>query len=132
MKLGIVGAGLIVNTMLEFIHEVDVELVAIAATPAEKEKLEQLQKVHGFKYIYTDFEEMLKNDEVEIVYMGVNNFLHYTFGKKVLEAGKHLIMEKPFTPTYRQAKELIDLPSVGSAKEFDLEGCAALNADLVI
>lgn len=36
-------------------------------------------------------------------------------------------------PIYKlAAKELIDLPSVGSAKEFDLEGCAALQADLVI
>lgn len=36
-------------------------------------------------------------------------------------------------PIYKlAASELIDLPSVGSAKEFDLEGCAALNADLVI
>ena len=36
-------------------------------------------------------------------------------------------------PIYKlAAKELIDLPNVGSAKEFDLEGCAALNADLVI
>lgn len=36
-------------------------------------------------------------------------------------------------PIYKlAAPELIDLPSVGSAKEFDLEGCAALNADLVI
>lgn len=36
-------------------------------------------------------------------------------------------------PIYKlAAKNLIDLPSVGSAKEFDLEGCAALNADLVI
>ena len=36
-------------------------------------------------------------------------------------------------PIYKlAAKELIDLPSVGSAKEFDLEGCAALKADLVI
>lgn len=36
-------------------------------------------------------------------------------------------------PIYKlAAKELIDLPSVGSAKEFDLEGCAALQPDLVI
>lgn len=36
-------------------------------------------------------------------------------------------------PIYKlAASELINLPSVGSAKEFDLEGCAALNADLVI
>lgn len=36
-------------------------------------------------------------------------------------------------PIYKlAASELIDLPNVGSAKEFDLEGCAALKADLVI
>ncbi len=36
-------------------------------------------------------------------------------------------------PVYRlSAPSIIDLPSVGSAKEFDLEGCAALNPDLVI
>ena len=62
MKLGIVGAGLIVNTLLQFIHEVDIELVAISATPQEEEKLLEMQKQHGFKYVYTDVDEMLKND----------------------------------------------------------------------
>ncbi|MDO4197877.1 MAG: Gfo/Idh/MocA family oxidoreductase [Erysipelotrichaceae bacterium] len=109
MKLGIVGAGLIVSTLLQFIHETDVELIAICATPNEKEKLEEMQKEHGFKYIYTDYDEFLKNDETEIVYMGVNNFLHYTFGKKALEAGKHIIMEKPYTSNYEQAKKLVDM-----------------------
>ena len=100
MKLGIVGAGLIVHTLLEFIHELDIELTAICATPAEMEKLEELQKKHGFRYIYTDIDEILKNEEIDTVYLGVNNHLHYLFGKKVLEAGKHLIMEKPFSSNY--------------------------------
>ena len=37
------------------------------------------------------------------------NHLHYEIAKKALENGKHVIVEKPFTPTYRQAKALIDL-----------------------
>ncbi|MBR5340900.1 MAG: Gfo/Idh/MocA family oxidoreductase [Erysipelotrichaceae bacterium] len=106
MKLGIVGAGLIVDTLLQFIHEVDIDLVAISATPAEIDKLNRLKEEHGFRYVYTDIDELLKNNEIDTVYLGVNNFLHYLFGKKVLEAGKNLIMEKPFTSNYEQAKNL--------------------------
>ncbi|MBO7698170.1 MAG: Gfo/Idh/MocA family oxidoreductase, partial [Erysipelotrichaceae bacterium] len=115
MRLGIIGAGLIVHTLLQFIHEVDIELIAISATPQEIDKLNQLKAEHGFKYVYTDIDELLKNDEVDTVYLGVNNQLHYLFGKKVLEAGKHLIMEKPFASNYDQARKLYDL-----AKEKDL------------
>ncbi|MBR0385786.1 MAG: Gfo/Idh/MocA family oxidoreductase [Erysipelotrichaceae bacterium] len=107
MKLGIVGAGLIVHTFLEFAHELKIDFVALSATPAEKEKLEQMQKEHGFKYIYTDYQEMLNIPEVDTVYLGVNNHLHYSFGKMALEAGKHIIMEKPFTSNYAQAKEIV-------------------------
>ena len=110
MKLGIVGAGLIVHTLLEFIHELDdIELVAISATPAEKEKLLDMQKEHGFKYVYTDVDEMLKNDEIDTVYLGVNNHLHFTFALKVLQANKHLILEKPFTSNYEQALKLVTM-----------------------
>ena len=106
MKLGIVGAGLIVHTLLQFIHEVDIDLVAICATPSEIDKLNQIKVEHGFKYVYTDIDELLKNEEIDTVYLGVNNQLHYLFGKKVLEANKNLIMEKPFTSNYRQAVNL--------------------------
>ena len=109
MKLGIIGAGLIVNTLLQFIHEVDIELTAICATPQEIDKLNQLKSEHGFRYVYTDIDELLKNEEIDTVYLGVNNQLHFLFGMKVLEANKNLIMEKPFSSNYNQAKKLCDL-----------------------
>ena len=109
MKLGIVGAGLIVHTLLEFIHELDIDLLAISATPAEKEKLLEMQKEHGFRYVYTDIADLLSNDEVDTVYLGVNNHLHYTFAKMALQAGKHIILEKPFTSNARQAENLIKM-----------------------
>lgn len=109
MKLGIVGAGLIVDTLLQFIHELDIELIAICATSKELDKLNRLKLEHGFKYVYTDVEEMLKNEEFDTVYLGVNNQLHYTFALKVLNANKNLIQEKPFTSNYKQAVKLVEL-----------------------
>ena len=47
MKVGILGAGMIVHDLLTFIHQVDgVELTAICALPEEKEKIEGMAKEH--------------------------------------------------------------------------------------
>ncbi len=109
MKLGIVGAGLIVHTLLQFIHELDIELVAISALPSDLPILHELRQQHGFRYVYTDYEEMLKNKEIDTIYLGVNNQFHYRYGKMALESGFHLIMEKPFTSNYEQAKKLKEI-----------------------
>lgn len=107
MKLGIVGAGLIVRTLLEFVHELpEIELVAISGLPADEETLKKWQPEHGFRYTYLDYDQMLENDEIDTVYVGVNNHLHFRFALKALQAGKHVILEKPFTSNYQQALKL--------------------------
>lgn len=47
--------------------------------------------------------------DIDTVYIGIVNSLHYSYAKKALMAGKNVILEKPFTGTYAQAKELFDL-----------------------
>jgi len=66
------------------------------------------------------YEEILESD-VDAIYVSLPVGLHYKWGKKVLESGKHLLLEKTFTETYRQAKELFDL-----AKELNLSCMEAL------
>ena len=56
------------------------------------------------------YEELLGSD-VDAIYVSLPVGLHYEWGKKVLESGKHLLMEKTFTEYYGQAKELFDLAS---------------------
>jgi predicted dehydrogenase len=107
MKLGIAGAGLIVETLMQFIDEVrEVEKVAICSLPVDLERMEKFAREHSIRKIYCDYEEMLKDGEIETVYLGVPNFMHYTMGKKALEAGKNVIMEKPFCSNYDQAQNL--------------------------
>lgn len=108
MNIGIIGAGAIVKTVLSFIGEIEaIQIQAICATPMEKEVLELLSSEHNIPNYYTNVEEMLENDQVEVVYVAVPNHLHYQFTRQSLEAGKHVICEKPFTSNLREAEELI-------------------------
>ena len=97
MKLGIVGAGLIVHTLLEFIEQLPIELTAICATPNEIDKLNDLKDRYGFSYAYTDYEEMLKNEKIDTIYIEENKSSHFHAVKdsfriyKVLLSGSSII-----------------------------------------
>ncbi|MDE3182944.1 MAG: Gfo/Idh/MocA family oxidoreductase [Bacteroidota bacterium] len=56
---------------------------------------------------YRSLEKMLADELIELVIVNTPNFTHYEYAKKALEAGKHVIVEKPFTVNVNEAKELI-------------------------
>lgn len=58
---------------------------------------------------YRTLEAMLADDLVELVIVNTPNYTHYEYAKKSLEAGKHVIVEKPFTIDVTQANDLIEL-----------------------
>ncbi|MDP4284327.1 MAG: Gfo/Idh/MocA family oxidoreductase [Bacteroidota bacterium] len=58
---------------------------------------------------YRKLEDMLADDAVELVIVNTPNYTHYEYAKKALEAGKHVIVEKPFTINIDEGKELIEL-----------------------
>ncbi|CAE6539865.1 unnamed protein product [Rhizoctonia solani] len=51
-------------------------------------------------------EEFLADPELQLVIITTPNETHYPFAKAALEAKKHVLLEKPVTPTYAEAKEL--------------------------
>jgi len=56
---------------------------------------------------YTDqLDDILNDRDIDIVIVATSSNVHYEMAKKVLNAGKHCIVEKPFTETIEQAKEL--------------------------
>ncbi|MEG0249552.1 MAG: Gfo/Idh/MocA family oxidoreductase [Peptostreptococcus sp.] len=109
MKLGIAGAGMIVKESLGVLKSLDIKLEGICATKHSEDKLKKLSKEYNIANYYTDFDEMLKNNEIDTVYVALPNILHYEFCKKALEAGKNVICEKPFTVKLRELEELFEL-----------------------
>ena len=109
MKIGIVGAGNIVPDFLEASKNIeDFEIVSISATENGRERMKKLSEEYGIKNIYTNYEDLL-NDDIDVVYIAIPNSLHYEFAKKAIERNKHIILEKPFTTTYKEAEELVEL-----------------------
>jgi scyllo-inositol 2-dehydrogenase (NADP+) len=53
--------------------------------------------------------DILKDDAIELVVVNTINETHYDFTRQVLEAGKHVVVEKPFTNTVREGQALINL-----------------------
>jgi predicted dehydrogenase len=66
------------------------------------------QKYPGVK-TFRSLDEMLADENIELVVVNTPNVTHYEYAKKALEAGRHIIVEKPFTATVEQAEELIEL-----------------------
>lgn len=65
--------------------------------------------------LYRSVEELCADKELELIVVNTPTHLHYAQAKQVLESGKHLIIEKPFVVTVKEAEELTAL-----AKKNDL------------
>jgi len=59
--------------------------------------------------IYTTLDDVLNDKDIELIVIATPNETHYEFAKKSLEAGKHVLVDKPVTSTVDQAKELGEL-----------------------
>lgn len=59
--------------------------------------------------VFRSFEDMLADKEIELVVVNTPSYTHYDYAKQSLQAGKHTIVEKPFTATVAQAEELVAL-----------------------
>ena len=120
-KIGIMGSGIISRTYLSDIKTFYKSLDVIACADTDIEHSRNLASEFGIKKAYTP-EELLNDEEVEIVINLTPPQLHVQLGKKIVAAGKHLFSEKPFAPSLKEAKEVLDLADekgvkVGSAPD---------------
>ena len=59
--------------------------------------------------IVRSFEELIKDPAIELIVVNTPDSTHYEYARLALEAGKHVIVEKPFTSTTEEGEELIAL-----------------------
>ena len=58
--------------------------------------------------IVTSYEELLENNSIDLIVVNTPTQLHYSMALAALKAGKHVVLEKPFTVKYKEAKELVE------------------------
>lgn len=110
INIAMLGTGKIVPEAIDAIQQGGkFNVAAIWARPHSKDKAEVLAQKFNIAKIYTDYEELLADPEIEFIYVGLVNAVHYEYTKKALMAGKNVILEKPFTVKFAEAEELANL-----------------------
>lgn len=110
MRLGIIGSGNIVIDCLEAIITIkEIKLTGICVREKSFDKGKELAEKYSISKVYTDYEEILNDKNIDTVYIGIVNNLHFEYTKKALKYGKNVICEKPFTSTAEELKILIEL-----------------------
>ena len=103
LRLGLLSTAAINAQILRGASETDrVELVAVGSRDSAKAQAYAAE--HGIERAHGSYEALLADDNVEAVYIGLPNGMHHEWTMHALEAGKHVLVEKPYTRRAAEAE----------------------------
>jgi predicted dehydrogenase len=107
LRIGVLGTGIIIRDfhMATLRHHLLAEIVA--AGNLHPESLKRLANDFHIPKTYTDFDAMAADPEIDAVVIGLPNYLHAPVTIQMLEAGKHVLCEKPMAMTVDEGEQMI-------------------------
>lgn len=109
IKVGVIGYGLSAKIFhIPFINHVpDFELHAIVQRSPKPE--DDASKDWPNTTIYKSADELFNDAQVQLIVISTAPVSHFEMAKNAMEKGKHVLIEKPFVPTEKEARELIGI-----------------------
>ena len=109
IKLGVLGIGGIAETVVTVLEGVSGISLYACASASNYSRAQDFKSKHHFKVAYKTYEELVKDPNIDLVYVANLISDHYETVKLCLNNNKNVICEKAFTFNAKQAKELCDL-----------------------
>jgi len=103
----VIGAGFIGPVHVEALRRLGVNVLGIMGVSDEESQAAASSL--GLPKAYHSLDEVLSDEAVDAVHLAVPNRLHYEFARKALEAGKHVMCEKPLAMDSEQTAQLVAL-----------------------
>ena len=101
------GAGFIGSIHADSFKKIkDADILAVMSPPPGQ--AQEFAEKHQIPKHFTDLDEMLALDEIDMVVIGAPNFVHCEITLKAAAAGKHIVVEKPFCMNMKEADMMID------------------------
>jgi predicted dehydrogenase len=102
LKIGVIGVGSISEYHIKpYMENPDAEVVAFC--DLNEERLNMKGQKYGVAHLYTDYKDLLKNDEIDAVSICTWNNSHAEIAVAALEEGKHVLVEKPLSISVEEA-----------------------------
>lgn len=106
-KVAVIGLGFMGRTHIQSLRRLGIEVFGVAGVD-EHEAQKAAQELSIPKW-YKGFNDVLSDPEITVVHLCTPNNLHYSQARKALEAGKHVLCEKPLAMTFDESRELAQL-----------------------
>jgi predicted dehydrogenase len=104
LRAGVIGTGFIGPVHIEALRRLGVQVVALCDIP---ERVQAAAARHGIPQAYSDYRQMLKSPEFDVVHITAPNRFHCQMSLAALAAGKHCICEKPLAMNTRETERIV-------------------------
>src|SRR6266545_2154521 len=107
VRWGLLSTARINRAVLAGVRQTDrAEVVAVASR--EQQRADDYAREHGIERAHGSYEALLDDPDVEVIYVSLPNSLHVEWSVRALEAGKHVLCEKPFDRGPREVERAFD------------------------
>jgi len=107
--VAVIGTGFIGPVHVEALRRIDMPVVGILGSSAQRSR--EGAEALGVARAYASLDELLADDAVRVVHITSPNKAHFEQAKRSLEAGRHVVCEKPLAMTSKETSELVTLAS---------------------
>ena len=110
LRWGVIGPGSIAETFVDSTHKhTEQRIVAVASrTPGRGSAF---AAARGIEKVYTSYEQLVSDPDIDVVYIATTHEFHLEHALLAIEAGKHVLVEKPIAITAEQAQRIVDAAS---------------------
>ena len=108
VRIGVLGAARIAPNALITPARDNAEAEVVAVAARDRDRASAYAQKHGIGKVHGSYEELLADPDIDAVYNPLPNALHGQWTLAALDAGKHVLCEKPFTSNAAEAKTVAE------------------------
>lgn len=113
-KVGLLGAGYILKAHAKVLATMP-NTAVVAVCDLSRERAQEAASVFGIPEVFTSLDDMLKSD-LDVVHVLLPPNLHNEAARTILEAGRHVLLEKPMGLNSGECQALVDLAAAKKVK----------------
>ncbi len=117
LKWGIIGLGKASSQFIDSFETIEDHKIEILSSISKTKNFND--KKNLINNISNSYLDVIKSKEVDIVFIGLPNNLHYEYSKLALQNGKHVLIEKPACTDADQFNELLEISQKNNLKVFE-------------
>lgn len=106
LRIGVLGAAAIVPMALTHPARSVPEAQILAIAARDPQRAQAFARRHGIPRVHRTYNDLLNDPEIDAIYNPLPNSLHAEWTIRALQAGKHVLCEKPFASNATQAQEM--------------------------